>query len=323
MYDKAAGIDAMPLGPLLAFSSGAHEAAFVRRFHTARLPADLFNFSMVMTCNLALVLLKMVPHGRWDSAALLLHDALASAVLLGLLQGRREAYLCHRSLLIGMLHVGHTMISMHVQPMSPTPTCSPDSTGPLAALRFWIVEVLGQLVPWTAVFACVLPLPIKHAVWSQAVTVGALLLPPVAARRRRVSLQLCPTADARYNRAVAVLNTALTMVLPPPMAVWVLTPHPLPDAAAFYLITTLMQLLASFALPLLWLARREWRARIQFARGQRDAAAVASLHRQAQQWRLGPIEWTALSAALWCIGLCIARTAAQSRWAALAADNVT
>lgn len=153
----------------------------------------------------------------------------------------------------------------------------------------------------------------RHAVWSQAATVGALLLPPFAARRRRVSLQLCPTAGARYSRAAAVLNTALTLVLPAPMAVWVLTPQPLPDAASFYLLTTILQLLASFAMPLLWLARREWRARVQFARGQRDAAAAASLHQRARQWRLGPIEWVALTAALWCIGLAVARAAASSR----------
>lgn len=50
---------------------------------------------------------------------------------------------------------------MHVQPMSPAPTCSPGSVDLPAALRFWIVEAMHQLVPWTAVFACVLPLPIK------------------------------------------------------------------------------------------------------------------------------------------------------------------
>ena len=30
-----------------------------------------------------------------------------------------------------------------------------------AALRFWVVEALHQLIPWTAIFSCVLPLPLK------------------------------------------------------------------------------------------------------------------------------------------------------------------
>ncbi len=50
---------------------------------------------------------------------------------------------------------------MHVQPMSPAPTCDPGTAGLLPSLRFWVVEMLHQLVPWTAVFACVLPLPLK------------------------------------------------------------------------------------------------------------------------------------------------------------------
>ena len=167
-----------------------------------------------------------------------------------------------------------------------------------------------------------LPPICRHAIWSQAATVGTLLLPPLAARRRRVSLQLCPTSGARYSQAAGALNAAVTIVLPPPMAVWVLAPQPLPGAAAFYLLTAIMQLLASFVMPLLWLARREWRARIQFARGQRDAAVVASLHRRARQWCLGPVECAASCAALWCIGLAVARAAASSQ-RALASQSVT
>lgn len=134
-----------------------------------------------------------------------------------------------------------------------------------------------------------------------------------------MSLQLCVASGARYGRAAAWLSTALAMVLPPPMAVWVIAPKPLPDAAAFYLVTSIAQVVCSFVMPLVWLARREWRARVQFARSHRDAAGMASLHRRARQWRLGPVEWGALAAALWCCGLASARAAA-SRWGATDAN---
>lgn len=133
-----------------------------------------------------------------------------------------------------------------------------------------------------------------------------LLLPPLAARRRRVSLQLCPSAEERYGQAARMLGAGLTLVLPPPMALGVVPATPLPDTAAFYLLTSVAQLVLSFAAPLAWLARREWRARVEFARSQRAALAAASLHRRARSWRLGPIEWGTLAAALWCCGLVIA-----------------
>ncbi len=101
--------------PLLAFSSHAREAAFVRRFHTARLPLDVVNCCTIMGCNLALVLLKMAPHGRWNSAALLLLDALAAATLLGLLRFTGEWYLRHRSPIIAALHLGHAVVSHPAQ----------------------------------------------------------------------------------------------------------------------------------------------------------------------------------------------------------------
>ena len=136
---------------------------------------------------------------------------------------------------------------------------------------------------------------------------GALLLPPLAARRRHVSLQLCAAAEARYGWAVGELSTLLALVLPPPMPVGVVAPKALPDTAAYYMLTSVAQLVLSFAAPLAWLARREWRARVEFARSQRAAAAVQSLHRQARGWRLGPLQWCMLAAVVWCWGLAIAQ----------------
>lgn len=141
---------------------------------------------------------------------------------------------------------------------------------------------------------------------------GTLLLPPFAARRRRVSLQLCGTTEARYGHAARLLGAVLTLVLPPPLALGVVAPKPLPDTAAFYFLTSVAQLLFSFAVPLAWLARREWRARVEFARSQRAAATVASLHQRARNWHLGPLEWGAMAAALWCCGLVVAKAAGPS-----------
>lgn len=97
-------------GPLLTFSSHSREAAFVRRFHKARLPLDTVNYSTVIACNLALVLLKIMPHSRWDAATLLLLDMVAAAALLGLLHGSKETYLRHRNLLVATLHLVHTLV---------------------------------------------------------------------------------------------------------------------------------------------------------------------------------------------------------------------
>lgn len=79
-------------------------------------------------------------------------------------------------------------ISHHVQPMSPAPTCVAVSAGPLAGLHFWVVELLHQLIPWTAVFACVLPLPIK---WVEGRGLGYAWRLPCAAS----ALQPCCPAQ--------------------------------------------------------------------------------------------------------------------------------
>lgn len=145
------------------------------------------------------------------------------------------------------------------------------------------------------------PHPCRHAVPAQLAVVAALLLPPCAARRRRVSLQLCPTAEQHYERAAAMLHGALACLLPHPGSLW-FSEGPLLEADPYYVLTAIAQLVFTFVVPLLWLARREWRARMAHAQGH-SQAAVRALQRWEQQWRLGPFEWIAVAALVWCIGL--------------------
>lgn len=101
--------EAAPAG-LLAFASPGREAAFEKRFHAARLPLDRVYLTTIVSCNVALLLLKMAPIGRWGTAALLLADSLPAAVLLAWQRARRESYLCHRTPLIATLHLVHAMV---------------------------------------------------------------------------------------------------------------------------------------------------------------------------------------------------------------------
>lgn len=157
-------------------------------------------------------------------------------------------------------------------------------------------RVLLTSLPLTPV-----PRPHRHAVLWQTVTVTALLLPPCAARRRSVSLLLCPTAERHYGQAAAMLRTALTCMLPHPGALWVAGTEVPSDTAAYYMLTAMAQLLLSYAAPLACLARREWRARLMLAQ-ERCSPAVQALHRRAEQWQMGPFEWVAAIALLWCLG---------------------
>ena len=396
------------VGPLLAFRDPAREEEFEWRFHNTRLPLDRVYLSTAVACDVVLVLLKLVPHGRWDTAVLQLLDALPAAVLLASLHAGREAYLQIRTALIAALQVVHALVSegaavclsrllpvqclrrtmamrlatcslcaptyLQARPVSPaTPpadldaraapvACThvrPRQLGPAAVLGSGADAPAGALdrhlrlrtaaahqvrgersaastahagrailppyLPLNSLVARTThsdtqtkapapPTQHRHAVWSQAGTAGMLLLPPFAAQRLRVSLQLCPTAGACYSRVAALLSAALAKLLPPPLAGWIAAVQPLPDAAAYYLLTSMVQVLASFAAPLLWLAVHEWRARLEFARSQRDTAAVASLRRLARQWQLGAIKGGIYAAALGCIALAISRVAAFIGW---------
>ena len=144
--------------------------------------------------------------------------------------------------------------------------------------------------------------------WAQAAAVGALMLPPVAARRLEVSTSLCPSAGARYAHAVSGMCALVACVLPPALgaAVWDVTLQ-LPDAAAYHMLSGLAQLLLSFAAPLAVLASREHRARLEFAAARRHGAAVAGLARWRQRWRLSAFEWSLLAAWLWCLSLYAAK----------------
>lgn len=187
----------------MTFRDPRLEAAFERRFHERRLPLDRLHLSTVVACNLALVALKLLPNGRWGTAALQVAEAAAAAGLLAWQRAGTASYLRHRAPLLAFLHTAHALVrrdaarrgsarpvepspalvmlarhrcswlvkrsncrlqvSMYTQPMSPAPTCDPGSTGggAAAALHSWVVEALHQLIPWTATFSCVLPLPLK------------------------------------------------------------------------------------------------------------------------------------------------------------------
>lgn len=128
--------------------------------------------------------------------------------------------------------------------------------------------------------------------WAQGAAVGALLLPPVAARRLAVSTQLCASAGARYAHAVSSVCRLLAFAMPPMLGadVWDMA-RQLPEPAAYHLGSTLAQLLCSAAAPLAVLARRELHARLQFAAARGDLAAVAGLQRWRQRWLLSPLQW--------------------------------
>lgn len=163
----------------------------------------------------------------------------------------------------------------------------------------------GRYQPSSPLSAC--RLACRTAVWAQAAAVGALMLPPVAARRLAVSTQLCASAGARYAAAVRLVCSAVGCLLPPVLGAEVQElALRLPESAAVHMVSGLAQLALSFAAPLAVLVRRELRARLEFARARGDAAAVAGLRHRGRSWQLSPIEWSLVGATLWCLSLCAA-----------------
>lgn len=155
-------------------------------------------------------------------------------------------------------------------------------------------RVLGvDLVP------CCHPPAHRTAVWVQAATVGALMLPPVAAHRLQLSTQLCADVGARYAYAMTMLCAGVACILPPAMGADVLQlAARLPEPAAYHLFSGLMQLGLCVAAPLAVLARRELRARLLFASERGDAEVVECLHSWGQRWELSPIEMSLVVAAV-------------------------
>lgn len=140
--------------------------------------------------------------------------------------------------------------------------------------------------------------------WALAATVGALMLPPVAARRLAVSSQLCSTAPARYAHAVRRVCFVVAHMLPPALGAGVSeVAARLPEPVAYHMLSGLAQLLLSFVAPLMVLARSEHRARLEFAAAHGDRAAVAGLVQWRERWQLSPLEWCLLTAAVLCLSL--------------------
>lgn len=189
-----------------------------------------------------------------------------------------------------------------MQPIELAPACaSADSPAPM----FWVREATNAHCPWMWLFTYVLAVPFKYAAVAQVTTVAVTLLPPVAARRRRSSLLLCPSADARYACVVRGINTAFGYILPGAAGRWVAEAW-LSDRAAYHMLAAAAQLVFTLVLPLVTLARREWRQRLDFARRRRMATAVAGLQRWSQQWRHSAAELLLWAALAWAGGLVVA-----------------
>ena len=98
------------MGALLAFRNPLLESAFERRFHERRLPLDRLYLATVVGCNLAVVLLKLLPDGRWGTAAMPLAEAAATAGLLAWRRVGTASYLRHRARLLACLYTTHALV---------------------------------------------------------------------------------------------------------------------------------------------------------------------------------------------------------------------
>lgn len=150
-----------------------------------------------------------------------------------------------------------------------------------------------------------LTLPLKSAVWALTAAVGTALLPPLAARRHRVSLQQCAAAEQHYAAVVRGISTVLSLVLPP-FAGSFLWGQQLPGAASYHLLSTALQLAFSLAAPLAILAARERAARLAFAQQRSMRQAEAELCQRGELCCFATLAWAVMCGMLlWAMALAV------------------
>lgn len=144
------------MGPLLAFASPRHEAAFQAHFTAHQLRSDARSFCQgAPLCVLAALRMLLAGHPLAGGVSLL--QAAWFALLAAAVLRQHPLYVRRHSALLSAFHCSHFLLSWLY-----APSFWPSGFGGL--LWYWLRELSLGLVPWTTLLAVSIPLPLKHGV---------------------------------------------------------------------------------------------------------------------------------------------------------------
>ncbi|PRW57025.1 peptidyl-prolyl cis-trans isomerase B [Chlorella sorokiniana] len=283
------------VGPLLTFSSAAHEGAFLQEFAKRRVHLDPSSLLTALALNAVACLLPLHAGDMVAIAATLAQSAYL-ALLLALVRWLPAMYSRHRSLLLSLALVWQAALSE---------LCSGgDLQGHQSvcsnSLAWAAKEVTIQCVPWVVLSAIALPLPLRPCLAAQAAVTAICMA--CSERKRQLSTLLCGLGMGRYGAASRAINSAAALAVP--LGNGALR-QGLDGPLAYYPASLCLHLSVTFLLPLALAYRSAWRQRLAFAQRRGLGTEAAGLLERREQWGGSKLLLLALGAVPWCsIQLC-------------------